>query len=72
MKWVIVFLLALGFFWLVAKVLGGIVRLSLLPVKKVGEKLAGKKNGKQANNGNGRREEDDFDDYELYAAIDDD
>lgn len=72
MKWVIVFLLALGFFWLVAKILGGIVRLSLLPVKKAGEKLAGKKNGRQSNNKNARREEDDFDDYELYAAIDDD
>lgn len=72
MKWVIVFLLALGFFWIVAKILGGIVRLSLLPVKKAGEKIAGKKSGKPTNNGNARREEDDFDDYELYAAIDDD
>lgn len=72
MKWVIVFLLALGFFWIVAKILGGIVRLSLLPVKKAGEKIAGKKSGKPTNNGNAHREEDDFDDYELYAAIDDD
>ena len=72
MKWVIVFLLALGFFWLVAKILGGIVRFPLLPVKKAGEKLAGKKSGKQTDNSNKRREEDDFDDYELYSAIDDD
>lgn len=68
MKWVVLFLMAVGFFWLVGKILGGIFKLVTLPLRRALEKFA---KLPEVNPDDDDWDDDDDDDYALYTAVDD-